>query len=185
MIVTTTPRVLVTGDDPEARYPAPQDADFETSERPGDWLFAGDIERIALALIEHRERFAFLVGNQAPTLLFRWKRSGGEAGGRITLGTCKKTSGLLAYETGADFVIWLAADHCRDYGLTNWQVEALVFHELCHITRDLKTGKWGTIGHDAELFVAELHEYGAWTSELRAVARAARQLELFVEDGGL
>ena len=48
------------------------------------------------------------------------------------MGRCNRPSGLLRHFSHADFVIWFAANNCRDVAITRWQMEALIFHELKH-----------------------------------------------------
>lgn len=102
---------------------------------------------------------------------FLWKREGGETNGRVTLGKCVKASGWARHVTEIDFVIWLGADNCL--GFTNYQVEALIYHELCHAT----TGPGGEpkiAGHDLESFRSEVEHYGLWTPDIRAMAETMK-----------
>ena len=56
--------------------------------------------------------------------------------------------------------------------------EALLFHQLCHC--DLVQGKPRIARHEIEGFVAELGQYGTWTSDLEAM-QAALQPRLFTD----
>ena len=102
-------------------------------------------------------------------VVYLWKASGGKANGKLVLGKCQKATGLVAHFSKADWVVWLAADHGRDLGLTRWQVEAGLYHELLHAGAD-EVGTPTLYPHDAEMFRAEIEQYGLWKSDLRFVA---------------
>lgn len=165
---------LVTGEaNPADKYAlVPPDKHFEDAD--SDFLDAGDLREIAVALIGACEEFEHL---SELVVTCAWKRAGGGSGGRSTLGKCVKAAGLVKYFGQVDFVVWVAADHARDYELTNWQVEALVYHELLHAGVTDK-GKPSTRGHDYEAFVPEVRRYGAWKADLIHAAAAFRQLSL-------
>lgn len=165
--------------DPEWEPPAGMDPDDEDDLWPKlDFLPADDVRRLAERLIEQNESFRHL---RDMRLEYRWKREGGKSKGKATLGKCIKATGLLRHFTQFDFVIWLAADHARDAFMTYRQVEALVFHELCHAGRD-EQGRPSVEAHDFEGFGKELQVYGAWTSDLRIAERAFQQLRLDLGD---
>jgi hypothetical protein len=160
------------GGDPEAKYPIPPDAGFGADFGP-----APDIARIAEALIAAEEvRFGFL---RDVDVRYLWKRKGGKSKGKATLGKCVKASGLVKYlGSDADFVIWVAADATRERALTTRQMEALVFHELLHISQG-DDGEPILVGHDFEGFAAELDTYGPWSADLKLAARSVRQAGLW------
>lgn len=123
-----------------------------------------------------RAYFPELAAEKALTVHFAWKRLGGASGGNSILGKCVPVKGLTKHFAGdVDFVIWLAADHCADFGFDDRQVEALVFHELMHI-EVLEEGNYRTRGHDCELFISELERYGAWKPGMQALIDAARRV---------
>ncbi len=166
-------RQLVTPGEPNDRYPVPSEDDFDR-----DFLPAVELGEIAKALIEKHPRFKFI--GEYCRVVYLWKAEGGDVNGLATLGKCQKPGGLLKLFSDAQFIIWLAADHARVLALTRWQVEALLFHELCHAA-------WGESGaklrgHDFAGFRAELENYGAWESDLRRAAESFGQLPLFAED---
>jgi hypothetical protein len=155
------------------RLHIPSDESFEEDED-----FKADAGLVALAteLIErHPGKFGFLRNIEVK---FLWKRAGGRSQGKARLGYCAKTSGLAKHYAGADFVVWLAADAARDYGLGPRELEALLFHELCHIDYDDEADKPTVRAHDVEMFVDELAEYGTWTADLRRARHAFEQLPL-------
>ncbi len=185
----TGPRVraLVTGGDPDERYPVPSkdrfvvDAWWDTlhgdDEEPErhDFIAAADVERIAAGLIGRHDATFRHLGELG--VAYRWKRAGGASGGKATLGKCVKTSGLVKHFGGVAFVIWLAADHCRRLRLTRWQVEALVYRELLHTDRDDK-GKPTVAPCDFQGFAKEIEHYGLWQPDLALAGRAIQGLQL-------
>ncbi len=164
-------QVMVSEGDPNERYPVPSENSFH-----GDFLAAADLREIAECIIErHRARFGFM---RMCEMHYLWKAEGGGTGGKDTLGKCTRASGWAAYLTNATFVIWLAADHCRDMGATRHQVEALLFHEMSHAGIDADKGDYRVLPHDYQGFLSELDHYGFWETDLRRMGRAAIQLGL-------
>lgn len=106
-------------------------------------------------------------------IVLLWKEKGGRSKGADTLGRLQKPTGLLRHFAAADYVIWLAADHCRSYAFTNWQMLALLYHELRHAAVD-KNGGYGVRGHDFEGFADELRIFGAWDNSAGRIIRAAQ-----------
>lgn len=161
-------------------YAVPDEQRFEATGETVDFLSAPDLERVAGTLISrYGNRFAHL---EELTIIYTWKREGGTSHGAPRLGQCQKLSGLTAYLSGeSDFVIWLAADHAQ--GLTARQIEAALFHEMSHIGWDSEKERATILPHDAELFSAEVQEYGLWRRNLQEVAPAFHQLHLLENDG--
>ncbi|OGT54313.1 MAG: hypothetical protein A3E01_15220 [Gammaproteobacteria bacterium RIFCSPHIGHO2_12_FULL_63_22] len=161
MDATPTKRELVTGGDPDARFSVPVVyADFAP---------APDLEYIANYVIP-----AKLPDFPECSVTYLWKKKGGAKSGKGVYGKLTKSSGLVGYFAGTEYVLWLAADHIKALGFTAYQVEALLFHELCHIDieedEDSEEGKLTTKGHDIEAFRAEVEHYGFWDEDLRAFA---------------
>lgn len=97
---------------------------------------------------------------------FLWKAAGS---GKEVAGRCKVLSGELAYFVGADWLIWLAADICRVGEFDDTQVEALLYHQLCHceVKVDSKgEEKPAAKRHELEMFRGEVERYGLWDSAL-------------------
>jgi hypothetical protein len=145
-----------------------------------DWREAPDIERIAEALIAAYPKFRHL---RERRIRYRWKREGGNVGGKDTLGKCVKVGvGHRAFDVEDDFLIWLAADHAYFHKLTLYQMVSLIGHELCHAAETEKK-KPKIAPHDVTAFVWEIEEFGLWMRDLelfgRAVARATGQLTLW------
>jgi hypothetical protein len=110
---------------------------------------------------------------EAEVRLF-WKKTGGMTGGRATLGKCQKASGLIEFYSDANYIIWLAADHLLQMSFTNWQVLALLYHEMRHTVVDDK-GKFGVQGHDFEGFFDELETFGGWDNSAEQILRSAQK----------
>jgi hypothetical protein len=174
-------RILITGGNPEERYPVPSVDQFKEKDDENlllDFIPAPDLQEIATALIRERDCFAELEGVE---IHYRWKREGGKSQGRATFGKCIKTSGLVKHYSEASFIIWAAADWCLGCQFTRWQMEALIFHELKHA--GIKVNDEGQeipriVGHDWEGFAQEIHLYGAWFEPLQSIERAFKGLPL-------
>jgi hypothetical protein len=149
----------------------PSEEDFTDT----DWLPAADLEAIADRLIETKPDLKHLYVFKT---VYFWKRAGGVTGGQPTMGKCRRVSGdLKAVAPGADFMVWLAADHCREQEITVHQAEAFVFHELMHTAQDDK-GRPRIRPHDFVGFVAEVREFGLYDQMLQAAGTAFQQLAL-------
>lgn len=143
-----------------------------------DFLTAPELVRVAERLIDGCPELEHLAG--VPIRWF-WKKKGPKSGDKGAYGKCLKAGGLIAALANTDFYAWLAADLCRDAGITNRQLEALVFHELLHLERrEDKDGNetYELRGHDFAGFAPELSRYGAWTHELGEARDAFAQLGL-------
>ena len=148
-----------------------------------DFLDADSLKKLGEQVI--REKFPDYDGEVL--IDYRWKRRGSTTGGNAILGKCVRLTGLARHlSLGAHYCVWLAADHCKAYQFNDEQLEALMFHELCHIEREEpededKPVVWRTRGHDNEVFRAELREYGAWRPSLEQLVTVIRQLPLPME----
>ena len=145
------------------------------------FLESRELEEIGAALVAHYPEFGFLVNADA-RIAFVWKRKGGKSSGHDVYGKCQKPSGLLKHYSACDYIVWIAADHVRESGWTNRQLEALIYHELKHAGYEIdeKTGemKLTTIAHDAELFHDELKRYGAWNRQRERTGEVYAQIGL-------
>lgn len=179
--IAPSDRTCLLGGDPDAACVVPQDLEFGADEYHGTgFVQSQDLAHVGEMLIKTCPEFAHLAGID---VLYFWQRKGGMDNGQIALGRCKKTSGLMRLISGAEFLVTVSADHARERGLTNWQLEALLHHELCHADSDVDDKTGYTIsklrGHDWEGFTDNVGRYGLWdTVEVRA-ARAFEQLGLF------
>ena len=148
----------------------PDDDDFE----PFAYLAAPALADTAARLIGAHKRLEFL-SNFA--LVYLWQREGGMQGSSAILGRCARPSGLAAHFVPAHWVITLSADHIRSLLLAPTQVEAVLFHELCHCQLTAK-GKPALRPHDWSGFQAEIEAYGLYLPDIRGMERVFRQLRL-------
>ncbi len=140
----------------------PSDAEFESEFLPDSRL--DDLAQELIGQYHELEHLAEV------RIRVCWKQKGGAKAGKSVLGKCTKPSGLLLFFSDLDFVIWLAADHCRAWEFTNHQLEALVYHELCHAGVEFDDNdqpKYGVLPHDLEMFTGELDRYGTWMDDLK------------------
>lgn len=118
-------------------------------------------------------------------VLVLWKSKGGRSSGRPVWGKTQKLAGVARYlSEQADFVIWISADHVRNERITNYQLEAIVFHELNHISasEDEEGNVSGFIkAHDFEGFYKDIEVYGNWADTYRGVEKSMKQAPLIVD----
>jgi len=139
------------------------------------YLPASNLEKMADKLIEKKPAVQHLYDF---SVSYYWKRQGGKSSGQPVMGKCRTVSGdLKAFAPGAHFMIWLAADNCREADITVHQAEAYLFHEMLHTAAN-EHGKPITVPHDAVLFVAEIAEFGLYDHMLQAAGGAFQQLRL-------
>jgi hypothetical protein len=116
MAIATQPRrQLVDGSDGDVLARIPSEAQFAD----GDYIPAQDLAVIAGGLIDRHSRFGILANAHID---FLWKAKGGASAGKARWGAAVKLSGLAKHYSGEAFVVWIAADHARDNGLTAWQL---------------------------------------------------------------
>lgn len=163
----------VTGADPFASYHVPIGY--------GDFYQASDLQDIAEVLIERRFK-NWPQGESAPTVSYFWKSKGGAKGGKGIFGKLSKATGLVGALLNTEYVLWLAADLVRDSRYSNFQVEALLYHEMLHIAFEVEDPdekgegrlKYTTRAHDVEAFSEEVETYGFWDGELKGFSRAVQ-----------
>jgi hypothetical protein len=161
----TVTHTLVRGDAPDALYHVPNVIDL--GDEFGD---ANDIERIANALIASADHG--LSHLRDVSIGYLWKSKGGKSKGRPTLAKTVKPSGITAYLTDFAFIVWVAADNVDAAALTNWQVEALVYHELSSIrvaeTDDEDAEETlAIVGPDVQENFDVMRLYGDWNASLQ------------------
>ena len=149
-----------------------------------EFVEARDLDAGVTRLIEaHPKELALL---RQLTIVCLWRAKGGKSNGKRVLGQTKRLTGLERYLSGmmddepVDFVIWLAVDHLS-YRSDNG-IEAVLFHELCHIGADDK-GKPCIVPHDWAGFAREIELYGLHTEDARHVERAFRQTRMPMAGG--
>lgn len=108
------------------------------------------------------------------SLRYLWKRTGGSRNGQATLGKCLLPSPIVRHYARCDWFIYISADNCHRK-LTEEQFRALIFHELCHCTlkydmRGENPPRPAIVGHDLEMFFAEVREFGLWKENLEIAA---------------
>lgn len=171
-----TDLALITGGDPDERFPVPFIAD-EFQEAP-------ELDKIASALIERCHDFTDLfiaVERSGIEVRCRWRKKAARNADRFRVGTLQKTSGLLKHYSEAHYLIVVAVD--ATMGFTRRQMEALIYHELCHINiqfhTDDDTGETmvelKTHAHEVEMFHAEVKRYGLWRGDLKQASETFRQ----------
>lgn len=167
---------LITGGEPEERYPVPKVDDFRDEDDPRfvrDFIKGTDIRPIAQALIKERKCFEKI---RFTDIDYAWKREGGRSGGKPVLGKCIKLSGTAKYYAGGpEFLIWLSADWMLALTLTRFQVEAIIFHELKHATtkiNDLGEKVPSILPHDWEGFYDEIRYYGPYLEDIKYIGKA-------------
>ena len=163
MKMTTTEKRMVSAGDPDEIYDPPMIM--------GEFTEAPDVEAIARALIW--SGIVPRIHNEL-SIKYLWKKSGGKK-----LGACAKPSGLTGYFAGCDFVIWLAYDHVIEKGLTRYQVEALVYHELLHVNYDYDSNdnlKPVLYDHEFEGFKEEIEFYGFWRENIEDIGKAFQKV---------
>jgi hypothetical protein len=157
---------------PSREIRIPTDTQFD--EAGDDFFDAPAIEALADLLIASCKELEHL---EEVRLAYAWKQKGGESQGGAIFGKCVKTAGLVRHYGKVEFVIWLAADHCREHGLNERRLEALTYHELLHAQVD-SHGKPMVLGHDLEMFTSELERYGLWHEGLVRGKQAFDQIPL-------
>jgi hypothetical protein len=162
---TTTPqheRSLVTGENPDERYPLPDKPKL----RVGDGVIrAHDLGTIARTLID-AEDFPFAELKDLK-IAYLWAEKGGLVGGFPAFGRMRKEDKVHRHFSGFDYIATLSVDHLTTIKATRWQVEALVAHQLGHIavaTTEKGEKRYGTKGHDFEGFAFEFDHYGVYLS---------------------
>ncbi len=154
----------------------PQEAEFGGQ----DYLATDALTELGDRLIANCIEFAHL---HEARVQFLWKAAGGRSKGALTMGKCQKPSGLLAHFSMQDFIVWIAADNVRYRAFTERQIEALVFHELCHAgwqedEDNGRDGRWTIEGHDIEEFSAVIRRYGLIFDSAKEIDMTIRQLRL-------
>jgi len=170
--------------DPDQPYPVPGEEQFD----PGiKFIESAELNAIGGALCSATSDGELQRTTRGLTVRYLWKAEGGRHHGANILGKCVKPSGLVRHFSGADFVIWLAADHLRAHNggapATRFQIEACLYHELKHIgvEEDEETGDEKPVlrPHDLEEFNAVILRYGAWDEAVELAAAAFTQMPLW------
>ncbi len=152
-------------------YPVPEDKEFEKSE--SGFISAPRLEFLASQLIAlYGEKFDHL---SRLKIRYAWKRKGGVTRGQAKFGQVQAITGAAQFVSGeqVEYLVWLGADNVRDNKFTEYQVEALLFHELCHF--GFVDGELLLVGHDFEGFSDELRHYGLWNQSIKNFGEAVAE----------
>jgi hypothetical protein len=97
---------------------------------------------------------------QAASIEMAWKRKGGMANGGVQ-GHGHKRSDTHAVAHGAkEFLLWVAADISREGPLTRTEIEAAVYHEMCHLGYNENTNEVKIVDEPVKYFPSEKRRYG-------------------------
>jgi Putative phage metallopeptidase len=166
------PAIMVSDGKPEEVFPdVPGPAKFDEAE--SDYLEAPALARVGEALIAKRAGLEYLRDYE---IAYLWQKKGGSSRGKPVLGRCRRPRGLLAQYCGADFIVSVSADYTAAAQLTRFQIEALVYHELCHASVTENGAR--LVPHDYEGFNSEVSFHGAWRPDLEKAAATFQQLRL-------
>lgn len=168
-MTTATYPSLITGGDPAAPAHVP-DLEAFASGLPGiynDFLDAPELSDLAVRLIDAYDELGWLAQIQ---VTFLWKRVGGKSKGEPVLAKTQKLSGISEYLSGSTFLVWLAADNCKE--LTKFQLEALLYTRLIECAMDAESGTYFVRPPDFVGFTDEVRRYGVWRESLLVAANA-------------
>lgn len=173
-----TAKTLITGGDPDERFPVPSKGFFGGAE----FMVSPDLEEVGNDLIRLAPELED-IDTHPPKIVYVWREKAKKKQGKTSLGFSNKVSGLAKFFGKCDWVIEIGADICREIKITRFQIEALLFHELNHIevVIDDKTGdvSWNVRAEEFYAFSSELRRYGAWFTDLERASTAFAQMPLF------
>lgn len=177
-------KTLITGGDPDGRPSIPFKSQFGNE----DYLVNHDAQQIGEVLIEQLDGFEHLRDRR---IGYFWKREGGKRDGKPTLANAVKSPGIVRLLGELDWQIEIGADNC--FALTNWQLEALVYEQLCRCGEEVKFIEVGEEMVEVRtlrknpfdvdgVFDGELRRYGPWKADLKELGAAYDQAPLFDEE---
>lgn len=121
-----------------------------------------------------------MIGQYHPDLVdasigFLFRDKAGTSGNKMVLGHAEKVSDRLRPYLDYDFIIWLSEE---DFiAMTEERKEAIIDHELCHITIT-EDGDRKMVRHDVEEFTAIIERHGLWNWDLIEMGDQVKQLAL-------
>jgi hypothetical protein len=139
------------------------------------FVAAPELARIGADLIKEYEDF-YGIRHIEPSIDYLWKQKGGKDLGNRILGKVQRPTGELKFYSHADFIVWLAADHC--FGYNRFQITAIIFHELLHIFYNEAEVRLELRGHHFEGFPREVEIFGCWRQnmvDMSAAFKGARK----------
>lgn len=151
-------------------YSFPGDDRFPADDPYAD---APDLSRMGSRLIKAYEDFKPLRG---VIIRYYWKRRGGMMNGGPVYSLTSRISGLAKHHMKqGDYAIVLAVDNCKAAGYGAREVEAELFHSLCHL-RQNDDGEIKIVGHDVNDFRRAIEEYGLYRPQLVTFADAIQEI---------
>lgn len=161
----------------------PTDDDFatqlaKTGER--DYIVSKDLAAAGQLMIRDYPELVHLADFR---LVYAWKRRGGEVKGQAQFGSIVRGNTLMRMLAKVDFVVWLAADHARDYVFSPKQRDACLYHQLRHASVD-EFGKPFMRGHDLEMYAEEVERFGLWSLDLKQAYPVFQQTGLDMDGFG-
>jgi hypothetical protein len=169
-----TPAALLISAD---AFPLPNPNEFHR-----EFLEDEHLDELVARLILHYPQFAPF-GDL--TIRVLWQKDAGKEDGRLKLGSLSKQNNMTRYLAKVDYVVVVNYKAAAVHELNNWQMEALLFHQLEHIEIDETDDgevKLKTRPHDVGLFNAEIMTYGAWYLDLANTSNAFKQQPLWAND---
>jgi hypothetical protein len=160
---------------PEKFYDTPTEEQFAGSHKDAD-----DLEEMAEGLIERHNELSHLADYE---IVYLWRKKGGKSKGRPVFGNTQLVRGLMGHFTKADAVIWLSADHVYEYGFSEKQVEAALYHQMLQLDEDDEhegAAILRLVAPDVHIFSNEIEKFGTWWPNSERFRKAATQLELEV-----
>jgi hypothetical protein len=170
-ITGLTPAALLLSSE---KFPLPNPNEFHR-----EFLEDEHLDELVAALIRHYPQFEPF-GDL--TIRVLWQKDAGKEDGRLKLGSLSKQNNMTRYLAKVDYVVVVNYKAAAVYELTNWQMEALLFHQLEHIEiaeDDDGEVKLKTRPHDIGLFNSEIMAYGAWYLDLANTSNAFQQQPLW------
>jgi hypothetical protein len=157
---------------------------FEVSATGDTQTFAKapKLHALALELIETCKEFKHLRDYRFEVL---WRAKGGTRAGEPVIAHSAVMGGLGRFYGQAHFLIWFAADNCKEHKLTLEDYRSAMHHELCHCgikVNDSEGTEKPTRRNGIEVFPEELARFGLWRADLQKVSDAMAQQTLWASD---
>lgn len=148
-------------------------------------VMAADVELLRDEVLESvvqdlAERYPNLKHLSGLTIRVYWQKAGRTRNGAPNMGGIKKPSPWyeVGSGAGADYLLWLAADHIADQQYTGFQLEAFLFHQLCSLQQN-EEGEVKVQAPDFVGYLPEIEAYGLWRVPLKEAGERFRQPSLF------
>lgn len=123
----------------------------------------------------------------APEVEYRirylWSRESRKQRGKLIFGTASLNTPEVRWLTDTEATIVLYGTTMRALAIEDWQIEAVLYHELKHLTVG-KGGKLTLRDHDVYMFYDEIRRYGLYMQALERVGEVVKQAELPIDLAG-